>query len=161
MQQMADTDTSSAARDSAFVADLQRRLYGLVRAYSQCDRSCLEGCGVTVAQSGTLLALPEAASLSMNELSQAMGLAGCTMTRVVDELVRKDLVSRGPDPEDRRIVRVELTERGRQVQREVRSTLDQTFAGVVEKIPPDTRDVLLHVLSQLTEAMDAVAKRCG
>jgi DNA-binding MarR family transcriptional regulator len=157
---MVETDTLRALTDREFAADLQRRLYALVRAYELCDRSCLQNCSVTVAQSYALLALP-AAAVSMNELSQAMGLAGSTMTRVVDELVQKELVTRGPDDEDRRIVRVQLTEHGRQVQGQIRSTLDHAFARVIEEIPPETRDVLLRVLGQLTEAVSAVARQCA
>lgn len=98
---------------NTFAADAQRLIYTLVKSYETCDRVCLTQFGVTSSQGYTLLALPRQGHLSMNELSEAMGVANSTMTRMVDQLVRKGLVQRRPDDEDRRMVQVRLSEQGR------------------------------------------------
>lgn len=49
----------------------------------------------------------------MNQLSERMSLARSTMTRVVDTLVRDGILERVRDREDRRLVEVQLTEKGK------------------------------------------------
>jgi DNA-binding MarR family transcriptional regulator len=51
---------------------------------------------------------PEAAGLSLSELSRRMGLAHSTASGIVDRLERQGLVVRTPRPEDRRYVDIEL-----------------------------------------------------
>ncbi len=50
-----------------------------------------------------------------SELARRFHVANPTMTRIVDELVKKGLVERQPDVEDRRRIFLELTEHGREV----------------------------------------------
>lgn len=52
---------------------------------------------------------------SMSELGIALEMPLSSTTRVVDWLVRANLIERVGDPDDRRIVRVRLTESGRQI----------------------------------------------
>src|SRR5713226_1689155 len=49
---------------------------------------------------------------TQHELARAVGIEGPTLTRHLDGLERAGLVVRRRDPEDRRAVRVELTEEG-------------------------------------------------
>lgn len=145
---------------SAFATSLQRQLYRLVRAYELCDQACLAQNGVTASQGYTLLSLPEAGYLSMNDLSEAMRLASSTMTRYVDELVRKGLVQRRSDADDRRVVRVELTERGHEVRRTLESAMQDFFKQVLDEIQEDERPVLLRALEQVTKSIAKVFKNC-
>jgi DNA-binding MarR family transcriptional regulator len=52
---------------------------------------------------------------SMSELGIALEMPLSSTTRVVDWLVRANLIERVGDPDDRRIVRVRLTDNGRQI----------------------------------------------
>lgn len=71
---------------------------------------------------------PEAAPY-IQELAESLGASTPSLSRAVDGLVRKDLVSRSEDPEDRRRRRVALIAGGREV-------MDQFYlsrvAGVIE-----------------------------
>jgi DNA-binding MarR family transcriptional regulator len=51
----------------------------------------------------------------MREIADNLGMAVSTTTGIVDRLVDKDLVMRERPEEDRRIVKVELTDKGREV----------------------------------------------
>ncbi len=145
---------------SVFATSLQRQLYQLVRTYELCDQACLAQNGVTASQGYTLLFLPEAGHLSMNDLSQAMGLASSTMTRYVDELVRKGLAHRRPDDEDRRVVRVELSDRGRELRCVLQSAMQDFFKQVLDEIQEKERPALLRALEQVTQAIVKVFKSC-
>lgn len=52
---------------------------------------------------------PEAAGISLTELSRRMGLAHSTVSGIVDRLERQGLVARIPRSDDRRSVSIELT----------------------------------------------------
>ena len=117
---------SAPEQDAAFARELQRHLHNVARVLGLCDAWCVSSHELTVAQSYTLLALPARGAMCMNELSAALNMAGSTMTRVVDQLVDKGLAKRTSDLEDRRIVRVALSGRGR----EIRDALDRDFRTV-------------------------------
>ena len=53
----------------------------------------------------------------LNELRDSVLLSQPALSRLIDRLVDRGLVSRTPDPDDRRAVALELTEAGREVQR--------------------------------------------
>lgn len=143
----------SSSRDT-FAAQIQRLLYKLVRSYELCDRVCLTQHDVTASQGYTLLALPPEGTVSMNELSEAMGLAGSTMTRMVDQLVSKRLVQRKPDDEDRRVVRVWLTERGREARRTLEQALQDFFKGALDDIREEERPTILRALERIVQSVE-------
>lgn len=53
----------------------------------------------------------------MREIADTLGIPVSTATGVVDRMVEKDLVQRERSKEDRRLVKVDLTEKGREVYR--------------------------------------------
>jgi DNA-binding MarR family transcriptional regulator len=73
---------------------------------------------------------------TMSELANQTRHSLATMTGIVDRLVKLKLVGRGSNPDDRRIVLVELTDEGRRRLDEVhaarRRQLDQAFQRLSE-----------------------------
>lgn len=136
-----------------FSSQIQRLTYQLIRYQDICDRVYLEQLGITSAQAYALLALPEEASLTMNNLSETMGLANSTMTRTVDQLIIKKLVEREPDPDDRRVVRIRLTANGRETQRSVKSAFQDFFEQALREIPAEDRETVLLSLGQISQAI--------
>ncbi|HEU5330769.1 MAG: MarR family transcriptional regulator [Thermomicrobiales bacterium] len=66
-----------------------------------------------LAQMRALLRLASAEGLTMGELARRIGVSCAAATQVVDQLVDLGLVARERDMEDRRVVRLWLTERAR------------------------------------------------
>ncbi len=143
----------------AIAAGLQRQVYRLVREYELCDQMCMGQYRVTASQGYTLLSLPESESITMNALSEAMGLANSTMTRMVDQLVKKGFVCRTPDVEDRRVVRVGLTAKGQEMRQSLEEAQQYLFGQVLSEIPPDERHVLLQVLERVVTAIETVRQK--
>jgi DNA-binding MarR family transcriptional regulator len=67
---------------------------------------------MTVAQLRILLLLYTDGSSRMSSIAASTGIAVSTATGIVDNLVKKGLVSRGADPEDRRLVICSLSPQG-------------------------------------------------
>lgn len=63
-------------------------------------------------QLSTLTALNDNGQLNMTRLAKEVGVSNQQLTKIVDVLVQRDLVQRGYNPNNRRVVLVELTEKG-------------------------------------------------
>ena len=70
---------------------------------------------VTLIQVRVLLILHSEGAKRMSELASAMNVATSTMTGIVDNLVKKDLIIREADLQDRRVVICRLSEKGNEL----------------------------------------------
>jgi DNA-binding MarR family transcriptional regulator len=145
---------------STFADEIQQLTYDLVHYYAICDRVCVEELGVTASQGYVLMALPETGSVTMNDLSVRMKLANSTMTRMVDQLIQKRMITREPDPEDRRIVRVRLTEQGQDVKIQLKKVMQDLFSQILEDIPEGEREQIIHSLETLKQSIVNTLKSC-
>jgi DNA-binding MarR family transcriptional regulator len=75
--------------------------------------------GLTAAQWAPLWMIEAGKSDTAQGLTCAMGIDGGAMTRMLDRLVAKGLVERERSTDDRRVVRLRITEAGREVVRHV------------------------------------------
>jgi len=69
---------------------------------------------LTVAQLRVLLVLYTEGPSRMSSIASSIGIAVSTATGIVDNLVKKGLVMRGADPEDRRLVICSLSHQGQE-----------------------------------------------
>ncbi len=89
---------------------------------------------VRPAYGSILLPLWEEDDLRIGELGRRARLAKQTMTTMVRLMERDGLVSRAPDPEDRRAQRVRLTERGHELREVARTVLGVLDGRVRERL---------------------------
>lgn len=80
--------------------------------------------GISKQELNIISCVGKAESMMMREIAERMRLAVSSITPIVDKLVEKKLVQRERSEEDRRVVSVILTEKGRKIyQMEVESFL--------------------------------------
>jgi DNA-binding MarR family transcriptional regulator len=98
---------------------------------------------------GVLLCLWAEDELKAVELARRSRLEPSTITGLLDRMERDGLVTRAPDPHDRRAFRIGLTDAGRRVKPSTlevtQRVLDRYFAG----IPAADLAVTLQVLQQV------------
>ncbi len=145
---------------SVFADKMQQMLYELMKNYELCEETSVAQYGVTASQGYTLLALPQDSQMTMNELSENMGLANSTMTRMIDHLVNKRLVHRRNDDEDRRIVRVGLTTKGQEVRQALEKDKQELMQFVLAEIREDERPVVLRAIETVTQLLGKAVKSC-
>lgn len=151
----------SQSKTNDFPTRVQRQIYQLVKLYQSCDRVCVAEHGVGASQGYTLLSLPLKGSMTMNDLSSAMGLANSTTTRVVDELVRKGFVHRKSDNADRRVVKIELTVRGQELWGTLDKELQSFFGAALKEISEDERPSIIHSLERVTQVIAKALEGSG
>ncbi|MFF8600174.1 MarR family winged helix-turn-helix transcriptional regulator [Streptomyces sp. NPDC015232] len=92
------------------VAALVRSSFLVNAVYANASREY----GITP-QQGQLLCVLMPQPYGMGELGAVLGLAKSSLTGLVDRTAQRGLVRREPDPEDRRAVRIVLTEEGARI----------------------------------------------
>jgi DNA-binding MarR family transcriptional regulator len=89
-----------------------------IRRYLRFSEETVRRDGLTPQQYQLLLALkgfPGRDWATVREIAERLQLRHHSVVELVDRAQAEDLVRRGPDPDDRRLVRVLLTERGERV----------------------------------------------
>ncbi|MDP9270351.1 MAG: MarR family transcriptional regulator [Chloroflexota bacterium] len=79
----------------------------------------LRAAGVGIGQWAVLLLLWARDGMSQVELARVAAIEPPTVVRTLDRMVRDMLVTRVPDPDDGRVTRIHLTERGRSLRGEL------------------------------------------
>jgi DNA-binding MarR family transcriptional regulator len=106
----------------------------------------------TIGRAATILRSHQ--SLTMSELSAALSVPLSTTTRMVDWFVATEQAVRLPDPDDRRVVRVALTEKGRQLHEFIETQLAQRAQGTLKCLTEEERSTLAALLRKLTSSED-------
>jgi DNA-binding MarR family transcriptional regulator len=92
--------------------------------------------------------------MTMGELSRALDIPLSSATRIVDWLVQSHFVARQSDPEDRRVVRVALTEAGLETYRVTASFARERIEKLLEHFTSAERQALVPLLRKLVEALE-------
>ena len=145
---------------TGYILNVQRALEELVNTYERCEQLCATLYGVTVAQGYALLTLPRDGTVTMNDLSQSIGLANSTMTRMVDQLIARGLAIRDADPRDRRVVLVGLTGRGLEVRNSLEKTQEEFFQVVLADVGEQERRTILNTLQLVSDAVEKATEIC-
>jgi DNA-binding MarR family transcriptional regulator len=94
--------------------------------------------------------------LTSTGIAQKMNLVKSRISKIVDGLLKKDLIQRIKDPEDSRISLLSLTPGGQKKLDEIKSFLEQTHHQVLRQMAPEQRKTLLINLDLLKASMEAV-----
>ncbi len=92
--------------------------------------------------------------ITMGDLSRILGVPFSTATRTVDWLVENGYVQRLADPEDRRVVRVELTEAGKELYKAMNALLLQSAEQFLHNFSPEERKELGRLLGKLVDNLE-------
>jgi MarR family 2-MHQ and catechol resistance regulon transcriptional repressor len=138
--------------------DLYEALNQLVRVYQFRDRDRICCYDVSVTQCYAVETLVKRGALRLQVLAEEMFLDKSTASRVIDTLERKGYVSRVEDDEDRRAVRIQATDSGRELYEKIRADLIAEERAMIENLSAEARQGALSLLRQITRATEI---RCG
>lgn len=110
--------------------------------------------GATLAQCTILTQLDRTGPVTQAELARGLGLDKGWISRSVDALVREGLLVKTPSASDRRSVVIDMTDAGRALCREVNANLDLLSERVLQRIPPEEREGVVHALRLLERALE-------
>ena len=134
--------------------DLEQGLVGFVRAFGlhHGDRT---PCGepITVSQAHALTELA-AQPLSQSDLARRLRLDRSVVSRLADTLEERGWLEREPNADDRRAVRLVLTDKGRRAATRLAGARRAKLAGLLDAVPEDERDAVIGALATLARSLD-------
>ena len=127
-----------------------RRIFKAIQDYSQ---EVSKEFGITGPQLWALKTISTNGSLSPGELSKKMYLHPSTITGVVDRLEKKGYVARDRGQEDRRVVKVQLTPKGRKLVKKAPNPIQGKMVYGLRKLEKEKLDSIYDALQKLVEIM--------
>ena len=108
----------------------------------------LKSYDVTMSQWAMLKQLWQKEGRSQVELQELLGLDGATVTGLVQRMTLLGLIQRRPDPSDKRVQRVFLTERGRALEQTTVIFEEEVNAHTLKGFSADERAFFLRLLTR-------------
>ncbi|RFU83980.1 MarR family transcriptional regulator [Streptomyces triticagri] len=131
---------------------LAEQLLRLTRRLHRIQKRHLEPVGITPAQARLLRTLTHFdAPPRMADIAQRLEVVPRAVTTLIDGLEASGAVRRVPDPDNRRVIRIELTERGREVLRALRNARRAAAEDILAPLTADQRGELGGLLSALID----------
>jgi DNA-binding MarR family transcriptional regulator len=140
-------------------ARLRTLIAALVRRFALGERADVSCCGVTVAQAATLEALL-GGPIRQGALGRRLGIDASTLTRNLDRLQERGLVTRTPDPDDRRATRVALTTEGEDAAGEVTRGEEAFVREILAQLPEGSAERAVQALEELLAAVRRATEGC-
>lgn len=139
--------------DANLLRDMTRNLLLAGRQWRKIAREVAAEHGVSEAASAPLLWIERLGNdVRQNALADAVGIEGASLVRLLDELQASGLITREPDPNDRRANAVNLTEAGWAIVAEVNEALTALRLEVFDRVPRKDIEAALRVFTAIEEA---------
>lgn len=132
-------------------SDLREIVRILVRDLGILERSKSCCCGVTLAQCHAIVEIGRAKEINLNSLAELLNLDKSTMSRTINNLVNESLVLREVHVENRRYIKIKLTEKGDKIFREIEKTMEDYYKDVISLVPENKKNQVLDSLQILAD----------
>jgi MarR family transcriptional regulator, organic hydroperoxide resistance regulator len=113
---------------------------------------------LTIAQLKSLFFIADRGKTNFKKLADALGVTPPNVTGIVDRLVEHGLVSRTENPEDRRIMLLQITAKGRNLLHNLQQNRASHMATILGKLSDDDLSALVRGMKALSEAARAFNK---
>jgi len=131
--------------------DLREIVRILVRNLGLLEKTEAGCCGVTLAQCHAIVEIGRVKEISLNSLAELLNLDKSTMSRTVDNLVKQNLVLREVHSENRRYIKIILTENGEEIYKGIEKNMEDYYKRVISLVPSEKREQVLDSLQILVD----------
>jgi DNA-binding MarR family transcriptional regulator len=97
--------------------------------------------------------------LSLSELSERIRAQNSTVTGIIDRMEREALVTRTRSTEDRRVVKIRLTDKGSKIARAIAVEPMEIFRGALDSLSAGETRELLKILTKIAKRVQSIVKR--
>lgn len=138
------------------VMDTLQKFRVVIAAVRQHSRALEAACGISGAQVWMLASIADAPEITVSQLSQLLSIHISTASNLLDKLSRAGLVERLRSEEDRRVVRLRLTDAGKDVVARAPRPLTGLVFAALDKLPEASLSNLNRELGALIQELDQV-----
>jgi DNA-binding MarR family transcriptional regulator len=125
------------------------------QAYRSLSDAFMEQIAMHRAQAALLCRLFIRDGMTQSEIAEQLSVQGATVTNMLQRMEEAGLVARLRDPEDNRLVRVYLTDAGREKERAITDQFIKVEQAVFEGVSEQQRVILRSILNQMLRNMTA------
>lgn len=132
--------------------DIDQVLEAIIYLYTESRRITKElarRADLTGPQLTVVKMLEQIGDLSLSELSERIRAQNSTVTGIIDRMEREGLVVRERSKEDRRVVYIKLTAKGRKLAEEIPVEPMEIFRGALESLTPTETRELVKILGKV------------
>lgn len=104
---------------------------------------------VTPVQYGILKCLWDEDGQTPKQIARTLSLDGSTITGILDRMENKNLVRRTPDPEDRRTLKVVITNQGLELRECIEEVIEEVNKRILEMFTFEEQEQLKKFLGQI------------
>jgi DNA-binding MarR family transcriptional regulator len=108
---------------------------------------------VTTSQMVTLMRIYEKTATRVGVLSKEMHVSAPTITGVIDRLLRNGYLRRAHDKIDRRVVNVELTNKGKELVEHILSEINKRWYKILIRLTEQERENYLRILKKIVDVL--------
>ncbi|HBF37522.1 MAG TPA: hypothetical protein DDW50_09405 [Firmicutes bacterium] len=105
---------------------------------------------------------------SIGEIANGLSISNAASAKLVDRLVRKKLLTREEDPQDRRVLQIKLTAKGQELLADIEKIEEDQFHAILERMSVSERESLeiglksfLKAALQSPEQVEEICLHCG
>lgn len=142
-------------------ADLQEMVQDILKQFKSVNAAAANGPHVelNMQELGVVEFLGNEGPHMMRELAEHLALAVNSMTGIVDSLEQKGLVRRQRSEEDRRVIRVELTDSGREIYQFLVEMNLRLFRSMLGALTQDEQEIFLVLFRKIARAGRSQARQ--
>jgi DNA-binding MarR family transcriptional regulator len=133
-------------------SDLAALLAPLLRALMAAEEPVLAAHGLTMWGYVVLLALDRSSMRTQAALAEAIGADKTRIIATLDELQQRGHIDRQPDPDDRRVRLLAITDSGRAVKDAAQAEIQRGEERWLGKLAGEERRVFLNALRRMARA---------
>lgn len=130
--------------------DLAAMLGPLMRSLIAIELPVLEAHGIAMWAYSVLTALSESPVRTQAALADEIGADKTRIIKILDELQERGLITREPDPGDRRVRLLSVTAKGRRLQQAVQADIHREEDRLLGTLPDGERQRFLQTIHALS-----------
>jgi len=109
----------------------------------------LDEFGVTPVQYGILSCLWGKNGQTATEIAQKLCLDGSTITGILDRMENKGLLKRESDPNDRRAIRIVISDKGQQLQKPIGEVIEISNKQILDILLEEEQELFIESLKKI------------
>jgi len=129
--------------------ELMRCLDTIMAQLHKAEKVQVEEFPISPQEFRIVIILGDQTGLTMTELAEKLNLAMSTMTSVIDRMIEKNLVNRERSEDDRRIVRVFLTDQGKVFYQKIYHHRLQMALTMLSSLSDNDQQLLLSLYKKI------------
>ena len=148
-----DSNCEEGTCEALNFSDIFQLINMLNKKYEKLQRRVVKSENLTPPQYSILMELWKSDGKQFKELASACCCSPSTITGIIDNMEKNDLVHRENNPKDRRSLLVKLTEKGK----EIKSTIPPIkiiLTNCCEGFTPEEVEQLTHLLNKLSDSFE-------